>query len=111
MDGWEDGAKGGAKGGATGYAGGNNLNEVSWCAYNSGERTHEVATKTPNELGLYDMTGNVSEWVVDQYDKVTRFIKGGSWSDDASNCVISSSEKVPVKHKSNNVGFRLVQDE
>lgn len=111
MEEWEYAAKGGAKGVSTEYAGGNNLNEVSWCAYNSGERTHEVATKTPNELGLYDMTGNVSEWVVDQYDKVTRFIKGGSWSDDASNCVISSSEKVPVKHKSNSVGFRLVQDE
>lgn len=111
MEEWEYAANGGAKAVSTEYSGGNNLPDVAWCAYNSNEQTHEVGTKTPNELGIYDMTGNVSEWVVDQYDKETRFIKGGSWSDDASNSVISTSEKVPAKYKSSSVGFRVCQDE
>ena len=85
--------------------------DVAWCVYNSNEATHEVGTKTPNELGLYDMTGNVSEWVVDQYDKDTRFVKGGSWADDASNSVITSTEKVSAKYKSGKIGFRVCQDE
>lgn len=108
---WEYAAKGGVKGVMTEYAGGNNLSDVAWCAYNSNEQTHEVGTKTPNEAGLYDMTGNVSEWVVDQFDKDTRFVKGGSWADDASNCTISSQEKISVKTKNGNIGFRLCQDE
>ncbi len=108
---WEYAAKGGAKGVSTEYAGGNNLPDVAWCVYNSNEATHEVGTKTPNELGLYDMTGNVSEWVVDQYDKDTRFVKGGSWADDASNSVITSTEKVSAKYKSGKIGFRVCQDE
>ena len=108
---WEYAAKGGNKGASTEYAGGNNLYDIAWCAYNSGEQTHEVATKAPNEVGLYDMTGNVGEWVVDQYDKVTRFVKGGSWADDASGCTISGDEKVNAKYKSNRIGFRLCQDE
>ncbi len=111
LDEWEYAAKGGAKGISTEYAGGNNLSDVAWCAYNSNERTHEVGTKTPNEVGLYDMTGNVSEWVADQFDKDTRFVKGGSWSDDASNSVITSTEKVPAKYKSTTIGFRVCQDE
>lgn len=108
---WEYAAKGGAKGVSTEYAGGNNLPDVAWCVYNSNEAPHEVGTKTPNELGLYDMTGNVSEWVVDQYDKDTRFVKGGSWADDASNSVVSSTEKVSAKYKSGKIGFRVCQDE
>lgn len=108
---WEYAAKGGAISTSTEYAGGNNLDEVSWCAYNSNEHPHPVGEKTPNEIGLFDMTGNVSEWVVDQFDQNTRFIKGGSWSDDASKCTISTTEKVPVKYKNGTVGFRVVQDE
>jgi formylglycine-generating enzyme required for sulfatase activity len=57
------------------------------------------------------MTGNLCEWVVDQYDKVTRFVKGGSWADDAVNSVISESEKFPAKFKSDRIGFRVCQDE
>ncbi len=111
MEEWEYAANGGAKGTKSEYSGGNNLSDVAWCAYNSNEQTHEVATKTPNELGIYDMTGNVAEWVVDVYDKETRFIKGGAWSDDASGCVITKGEKMPIKYKSNGIGFRVCQDE
>ncbi len=108
---WEYAANGGAKGTRSEYAGGNNLNDVAWCAYNSGEQTHEVGTKKPNELGIYDMTGNVSEWVADQFDKDTRYVKGGAWSDDATGCVITKNEIIPVKYKSNGIGFRVCQDE
>ena len=108
---WEFAAKGGSKSRNTQYSGSNNLDEVAWCAYNSSESSHVVGEKSPNELGLYDMTGNLSEWVVDQYDKVSRFVKGGSWADDAVNSVISESEKFPTKYKSDRIGFRVCQDE
>lgn len=110
-DEWEYAANGGIKGRNTQYSGSDNLDDVAWCAYNSSESTHAVGEKSPNELGLYDMTGNLSEWVVDQYDKATRFVKGGSWADDAVNSVITESEKYPAKFKSNRIGFRVCQDE
>ena len=58
---WEFAARGGKKGRGYAYSGSNNSDEVAWYVDNSGGSTHEVATKKPNELGLYDMSGNVSE--------------------------------------------------
>lgn len=63
---WEYAARGGLKSNRYKYAGGNVLEEVAWCWYNS-ESTHDVTTKAPNELGLYDMAGNVREWCSDWY--------------------------------------------
>lgn len=60
---WRYAAKGGQN---YKYAGSDNMNEVSWNAYNSGEKTHPVAQKKPNGYGLYDMSGNVCEWVWDE---------------------------------------------
>jgi formylglycine-generating enzyme required for sulfatase activity len=57
------------------------------------------------------MTGNVSEWVSNMYDKNTRFVKGGSWSDDATNSTVAASEKYDFKYKNNRIGFRVCQDE
>ena len=111
LDEWEYAAKGGNKSLRTRFSGSDNLGEIGWCAYNSEESTHSVAKKAPNELGIYDMTGNVSEWVSNMYDKNTRFIKGGSWSDDATNSMIGSSEKYDAKYKNNRIGFRVCQDE
>ncbi len=108
---WAYAAKGGKMTVNTQFSGGDNLSDVAWCSYNSEDKTHLVGQKSPNELGIYDMTGNVSEWVADIYNSQTRSVKGGSWSDDASNCVITASEKVPVKFKSGNIGFRVCQDE
>ncbi len=62
---WEFAARGGKKSKNYKYAGGNNLDEVAWYDGNSDYQPHEVATKKPNELGLYDMFGNVSEWCSD----------------------------------------------
>lgn len=65
---WEFAARGGNKSKGYKYAGSNTLGDVAWYDGNSGNVTHSVATKIPNELGLYDMTGNVWEWVQDWID-------------------------------------------
>ncbi len=71
---WEYAARGGNRSRGYKYAGSNTLGDVAWCVSNSGQATHPVATKAPNELGLYDMSGNVREWCQDLY---------GSYSSDA----------------------------
>ena len=60
---WEFAARGGNKSRHYQYSGSNNLNEVAWVKENSNQTTHPVGTKRPNELGIYDMSGNVCEWV------------------------------------------------
>ena len=69
---WEYAARGGRWSKDTLFAGSNNIDEVAWYEGNSGDKPwelqpHEVGTKQPNELGLYDMTGNLSEWVWDYF--------------------------------------------
>ncbi|MDR0515649.1 MAG: formylglycine-generating enzyme family protein [Fibromonadaceae bacterium] len=91
---WEYAARGGVKSKGYKYAGSNNYDEVAWYKLNCGDRTHPVGTKKPNELGIYDMSGNVSEWVWDWYGEYSsapqvnpkgpsggekRIIRGGSW--------------------------------
>ena len=66
---WEYAARGGNKSRGYQYSGSNNLSDVAWFLDNSGEMTHAVGTKQPNELGIYDMTGNVWEWCQDRYGK------------------------------------------
>ena len=60
---WEYAARGGAGGKATAFAGSDTLKDVGWYNGNSGGKTHPVGELTPNALGLYDMSGNVCEWV------------------------------------------------
>ena len=64
---WEFAARGGIKSEGFKYSGSNEINDVAWYVSTSGTSTHAVATKKPNELGLYDMSGNVYEWVQDKY--------------------------------------------
>lgn len=64
---WEFAARGGNKSKGYKYAGSNDIDEVAWYKGNASNTTHPVATKAPNELGLYDMSGNVWEWCSDWY--------------------------------------------
>jgi flagellar FliL protein len=92
-----------AKGGGTfEFSGSKNADEVAWFKKNSGKKPHEVATKKPNAYGLYDMNGNVSEFVADD-DSVF----GGNFSSDKKNCRIQSKSKELL----NCTGFRFVIDE
>ena len=92
---WEYAAKGGNKSQGYKYSGGENVDEVAWYNGNSGSQTHPVGQKRPNELGLYDMSGNVWEWCSDWYEGYSnqsqtipqgpgsgtdRVLRGGSWS-------------------------------
>lgn len=65
---WEYAARGGANGGRFVYAGSDHLSEVAWHSGNSSNQTHPIGQKQPNELSLYDMSGNVEEWCHDWYD-------------------------------------------
>ena len=68
---WEYAARGGTKSRGYIFAGSNNVDEVGWWLGNANGQTHEVGQKRPNELGLYDMTGNVEEWCSDWYTRYT----------------------------------------
>lgn len=65
---WEYAAQGGNKSRGFVFAGSNDLSEVAWYYENSNSQTHDVGGKNPNELGIYDMSGNVWEWCEDRYD-------------------------------------------
>ena len=108
---WKYAADGGKNATNTEFSGSDNIVDVAWSFYNSDENIHSVAQKTPNELGVYDMTGNVSEWVQDSYDSQKRIAKGGSYADDAANSSNSKMQKFDVNYKSKTVGFRICQDE
>ncbi len=84
---WEFAARGGNKTHCYPYAGSDYLDEVAWCRENTDNVTHPVGQKKPNELGLYDMTGNVCEWCLDRVSYrladgksyVSRIVRGGSY--------------------------------
>ena len=65
---WEFAARGGVKSKGYKYSGSNNLGSVAWYDGNSNDKTHEVGTKAANELGIYDMSGNIGEWCWDWFD-------------------------------------------
>lgn len=123
---WEYAAKGGLKTQRFKYSGSNNIDQAGWYVLNSGRHPHPVGEKTPNELGLYDMTGNVWEWCQDWYNKnyyelqqynnptgpkngVARVRRGGSWFTQAVNCTTSSRNSVKQDYKDDAGGFRLAQ--
>ena len=98
------------------YSGSNNLNKVAWYYDNSGKETHDVGTKLANQLGLYDCSGNISEWCFDM-DKSTkknnktvyRIIKGGSWFSEASWCSVLPRFCYNSIYSSKEIGFRIVR--
>ena len=113
---WEYAARGGQN---YTYSGSNNLDEVGWCKYNSGNRTHPVAQKKSNGYGLYDMSGNVWEWcwgVDDPKEGNYRYYRGGSYgrcdrgldSSYGGNCEVDNGDDYFANYQINNVGFRIV---
>jgi formylglycine-generating enzyme required for sulfatase activity len=119
---WEYAARGGSLSKRYKYAGSNNISEVAWYKDNSGNKTHPVKGKTANELGIYDMSGNVWEWCSDwkgdyAIEKLTnpigskdgpgRVDRGGGWSFVASGCRVSNRYANEPGHRSSSLGFRL----
>ena len=121
---WEYAARGGNQSKGCTYSGSNNIDEVAWYDDNSGDKSHEVATKAPNELGLYDMTGNVCEWCQDWYDDYyyssspinnptgpssgsSRVARGGSCYYDATSCRVASRYYSYPTNANGSFGFRL----
>ena len=123
---WEFAARGGNKSQGYKYSGSDTLADVAWYKGNSSKKTHEVATKQPNELGLYDMSGNVVEWCQDwamsysdyNQDNSTysssdpfRIIRGGSWNSAASSCRVSSRDGGVPESNDKEFGLRLALSE
>ncbi len=101
---WQYAAKGGKD---YEYAGSDNLDEVGWYESNSGETPHPVAEKRANDYGLYDMSGNVWEWVWDA-EYSDRFFCGGSFYCDGDTCWVGSRGYDDATSNYSDLGFRLV---
>ena len=122
---WEFAARGGTKSRAYKYSGSNIVDDVAWYIDNSGETTHAVASKMPNELGIYDMSGNVCEWCQDWYSGYLEgaFInpvgpesgydnvyRSGAWSFYASQCRNAFRLMADPLAKEDYLGFRVAMN-
>ena len=119
---WEYAARGGNKSRGYKYSGSNDIGTVAWYRDNSGSKTHPVGTKAANELGLYDMCGNVNEWCSDWHGAYSsgsqanpggpsegsaRVHRGGGWSNDARICRVSYRGFYLPDYRIYVSGFRL----
>lgn len=107
---WEFAARGGNQSRGYKYSGSNYIDEVAWYEGNSNQTTHPVMLKNANEIGIYDMTGNVWEWCEDTYGHSDKnyFIRGGCWNNESHNkCRVSYMESQTRNRQYNCLGLRL----
>ncbi len=119
---WEYAARGGSKSQQFRYAGSDNPDDVAWYAENSGGTTHDVGLKFPNTTEVNDMSGNVSEWVQDNYNEYSSYpqtnpcvskesevhvIRGGSYLSDVRSIRVTARDGEKASYRSPAVGFRL----
>ena len=123
---WEYAARGGNKSRGYQYSGSNNLSDVAWYDDNSGNKTHAVGTKQANELGIYDMSGNVYEWCQDWYGKYNsssqvnptgansgsfRVLRGGGWDGNDRCCRSLCRYIIEPDGRGDFLGLRLILSE
>lgn len=123
---WEYAARGGKKSRGYQYSGSSNISDVAWYDGNSGSKIHPIGMKQANELGVYDMSGNVNEWCQDWYGSYVsssqtnplgansgsfRVCRGGSWYFGTVNCRSSFRSRGNPDTRSRYLGFRLVLSE
>lgn len=121
---WEYAARGRKHADGYKYIGSWSVDSVAWNDGNSGSSSHPVMTRQANELGIYDMSGNVFEWCLDWYSDSYnvndtnnpagpssgsyRVFRGGSWNRSAGNCRVSFRNGYSPSVRRNNLGFRVV---
>ena len=120
---WEYAARGGNKSQGYKYSGSDTVDSVAWHSGNSDSSTHNVGTKAANELGIYDMSGNVYEWCYDWYDDYSsgsvtdpegsstgsyRVFRGGIWRYDSGYCRVAFRHSGYPSFSYHLIGFRLL---
>lgn len=108
---WEYAAKDGKHHSPYRYSGSDDIEKVAWYLENSGYKTHDVMIKSPNALGLYDMTGNISEWCWDKRNDSStyRVSRGGSHNCYAGHCTVFFRYSIRPSNEHNDQGFRVVR--